>query len=198
MCWMESAELLRSHTGTERRKLSRRPHAFFLDPHFSSAFSPLSKARSIHPHHTHLMTSLAGLARVVIEFSPASPASRAAREFWARISCSRTRAAFPDCAVEAVRLPDPAAPPRVLVQVGEAGGAKKVAGSATLPTETLEVAGLTAAQVAARVAALGAGGAAGGPAAAVTGKGGGAPPGLASGWGAGDASAGVSAKVPVG
>ena len=141
------------------------------------------------------MTSLAGLAKVVIEFSPASPASRAAREFWARISCSRTRAAFPDCAVEAVRLPDPAAPPRVLVQVGDAAGKK---GAAAGPTEALDVTGLTAAQVAARVAALGSGGAAGGPAAAVVGKAGGAPPVLASGWGAGEAVAGVAAKVPVG
>lgn len=138
------------------------------------------------------MTSLTGLAKVIVEFAPAAPASRAAREFWARISCSRTRAAFPDCAVEAVRLPDGKAPPRVVVELVE--GKKQ---------EALDIAGLTASQVAARVAALGAGGpGAGGPAAALTagskGGGGGAPPKLEARWGIGADTAGVAAKVPVG
>jgi hypothetical protein len=145
---------------------------------------------------TNKMTSLSGLAKVVVEFAPAAPASRAAREFWARVSCSRTRANFPDCAVEAVRLPDAAAPPRVVVELAE--GKKR---------ESLDIAGLTASQVAARVAALGAGGpGAGGPAAALTapaggkggGGGGGPPPKLETRWGAGDVDAGVPAKVPVG
>jgi hypothetical protein len=140
------------------------------------------------------MNSLAGLSRVVIEFSPASPASRAAREFWARVSCARARAAWPDCDVQAVRLPDPGAHPRVTVELAGDG---KASGGARV-RECLDVSGLTAVQVAARVAAVGAGGAAGGPAAAVVGKGGGPPPKLDSGWGAGEVAAGVAAKVPVG
>jgi hypothetical protein len=95
--------------------------------------------------------------------------------------------------VEAVRLADGGAAPRVVVEMAEGK-----------PRETLDIAGLTASQVAAGVAALGAGGpGAGGPAAALAaggskggGGGGGSPPKLETRWGAGEVDAGAAAKVP--
>ena len=47
------------------------------------------------------MTSLAGLSKIVVRFSPASPLARPAREFLARVGCSKARATTPSCEVRA-------------------------------------------------------------------------------------------------
>ena len=127
------------------------------------------------------MTSLAGITRLVVRFSPADPGSRAARELLARVSCARARAAFPDADVSHELLD---AGPAVIEVTTED---KRTA---------LLAADAPAAELARRVAAVGGSAGGGGDdprvAALKAAK-------LAAGWGGaeGGYEAGVPAKVAI-
>lgn len=126
---------------------------------------------------------LTNVARLVVTFNPACPASRGARELLSQLQSSRAAAAAPDAVVEA-RLDGPMGAPRI--DVTAAGGKAQA---------TIEAAGQNAEALAVRVVAAASGGSsvAGSPVDVLKGKK------LAAGWGAGGRhDAGAPTKTPVG
>ena len=119
------------------------------------------------------MTSLAGLSKIVVRFSPSSPLARPAREFLARVGCSKARATNPSCEVRA-ELTDDNGGASSPSTSGSAGAGTVEVLSSDKTSATIDASGLSAEGIVQRVLAVGAAAAAasGGPA---RGGGGGAP-----------------------
>ena len=154
------------------------------------------------------MTSLAGLSKIVVRFSPSSPLARPVREFLARVGCSKARATNPGCEVRAELIDNNGASTST-----SASGTVEVI-SSDKKSAMIDASGLSAEGIVRRVQAVGAAAAAaagGGPGARGGGGGGGGgaaalassgpPPALAkqqleTAWGlAGAFDAGTASKV---
>jgi len=129
------------------------------------------------------MTSLAGLSKIVVRFSPSSPLARPAREFLARVGCSKARATNPGCEVRAELL-DPYSP-----SASSSPGTVEVVSSDKKTAVVIDTGGLSAEGIVQRVLAMGA-------AAAAAAAGGGPARGGGGGGGGGGAAAALASGPP--
>ena len=151
------------------------------------------------------MTSLAGISKIVVRFSPSSPLARPAREFLARVGCSKARATNPSCEVRA-ELVDNASPSTSSMAAGTVEVLSSDKMSAVIDASGLSVEGIVQKVLAVGAAAASAGlvrggGGAGAAAAAAAAASSGPPPALTKQqletmWGlAGSFDAGTASKV---
>lgn len=154
------------------------------------------------------MTSLAGISKIVVRFSPSSPLARPAREFLARVGCSKARATNPSCEVRA-ELVDNTSPSTSSMAAGTVEVLSSDKMSAVIDASGLSVEGIVqkvlavgaAAAAAASAGLVRGGGGAGAAAAAAAAASSGPPPALTKQqletmWGlAGSFDAGTASKV---